>query len=192
MHNIMLDIETLGNKPNAALVAIGAVMFEPSTGELGAEFQAVISLDDAMKYGVADASTLKWWLKQSDDARHVFNDKNAVSTKDALLDFQDFLIPHCPWKSRTIWGNGATFDPVILGNAYETTQISVPWPFWGTRDVRTIVDIGRALFDFDPKKDMPFEGTPHSALDDAKHQAKYVSAIYQKINTAAALSKEAV
>ena len=34
---------------------------------------------------------------------------------------------------------------------------------------------------FDPKKDMPFTGTRHNALDDSKHQAKYVSAIYKRI-----------
>ncbi|EAW9850355.1 3'-5' exoribonuclease, partial [Salmonella enterica subsp. enterica serovar Kentucky] len=34
---------------------------------------------------------------------------------------------------------------------------------------------------FDPKRDMPFEGTRHNALDDAIHQAKYVSAIWKKL-----------
>ena len=40
--------------------------------------------------------------------------------------------------------------------------------------------MGKAI-SFDPKRDMPFEGTRHSALDDAIHQAKYVSAIWQKL-----------
>ncbi|EQA7358075.1 3'-5' exonuclease [Enterobacter hormaechei] len=48
------------------------------------------------------------------------------------------------------------------------------------RDVRTVVEMGKAI-SFDPKRDMPFEGTRHSALDDAIHQAKYVSAIWQKL-----------
>lgn len=34
---------------------------------------------------------------------------------------------------------------------------------------------------FDPKRDMPFKGTRHNALDDAIHQAKYVSAIWKKL-----------
>jgi hypothetical protein len=48
-------------------------------------------------------------------------------------------------------------------------------------DVRTIVELGRKLLNFDPKKDMPFKGEKHNALADAIHQAKYVSAIYQKL-----------
>ncbi|MCV5871650.1 3'-5' exoribonuclease domain-containing protein, partial [Escherichia coli] len=31
------------------------------------------------------------------------------------------------------------------------------------------------------KRDMPFKGTRHNALDDAIHQAKYVSAIWKKL-----------
>ena len=34
-----------------------------------------------------------------------------------------------------------------------------------------------------PKKDMPFVGVRHNALDDSIHQAKYVSAIIQKITS---------
>ncbi|EBY7638725.1 3'-5' exoribonuclease, partial [Salmonella enterica subsp. enterica serovar Enteritidis] len=30
-------------------------------------------------------------------------------------------------------------------------------------------------------RDMPFEGDMHNALADARHQAKYVSAIWQKL-----------
>ncbi|MEL5347214.1 3'-5' exoribonuclease, partial [Serratia nevei] len=48
------------------------------------------------------------------------------------------------------------------------------------RDVRTIVELGREV-DFDPKRDMPFDGQRHNALADAIHQAKYVSAIYQRL-----------
>ncbi|MCV5899978.1 3'-5' exoribonuclease, partial [Escherichia coli] len=34
---------------------------------------------------------------------------------------------------------------------------------------------------FAPKMDMPFDGERHNALADARHQAKYVSAIWQKL-----------
>ena len=32
-----------------------------------------------------------------------------------------------------------------------------------------------------PKRKMPFDGVAHNALADARHQAKYVSAIWQKL-----------
>ena len=39
MNNVMLDLETMGKGPSAAIVTIGAVFFDPMTGELGAEFE---------------------------------------------------------------------------------------------------------------------------------------------------------
>lgn len=35
MQHLMLDLETMGKKPNAPIVAIGAVLFSPRTGEIG-------------------------------------------------------------------------------------------------------------------------------------------------------------
>lgn len=181
MNDIMIDLETLGHSSNAAIVSIGAVQFNPLTGELGGEFECVIDIEDAEKYGKVDASTVKWWLKQSDDARALFQLQTAMTLQDGLLEFHDWLTANTQFKQRTVWGNGATFDPVVLANAYQATNLQLPWPYWGVRDVRTVVDIGRKIFNIDPKKDFPFEGVPHSALDDAKHQAKYVSAIYQRL-----------
>ena len=80
-----------------------------------------------------------------------------------------------------MWGNGAGFDNVIMRSAYQATNLVEPWLHWNDRDVRTIVDLGRTLLGFDPKKELPFEGVRHSALADAKHQARYVSAIYQRL-----------
>ena len=55
-----------------------------------------------------------------------------------------------------------------------------PEAYWNDHDVRTIVTLGRSI-GFDPKMDMPFDGERHNALADARHQAKYVSAIWQKL-----------
>ncbi|EOK2527909.1 3'-5' exonuclease [Escherichia coli] len=71
-------------------------------------------------------------------------------------------------------------DCVILRNSYSLTGQPVPWQWWNDRDVRTIVELGKVI-GFDPKRDMPFKGTRHNALDDAIHQAKYVSAIWKKL-----------
>ncbi|PAJ68762.1 hypothetical protein CJF42_26255 [Pseudoalteromonas sp. NBT06-2] len=118
---------------------------------------------------------------QSEDARAVFKDGGATELTTALHEFSEWISQIEKLKSRIIWGNGATFDNVILRNAYQACSLEVPWVFYNDRDVRTIVDLGRTLRNFNLKKDMPFTGTVHNALDDAKHQAKYVSAIYQAL-----------
>ncbi|HAU5802086.1 3'-5' exonuclease [Citrobacter freundii] len=45
MNNLMIDLETMGKKPNAPIVSIGAVFFDPQSGELGQEFYSAVNLD---------------------------------------------------------------------------------------------------------------------------------------------------
>lgn len=178
MKNVMLDLETMGNGSNAAIVSIGACFFDIKTGEIGDTFERVIYLPNSASHGQIDGDTVLWWLKQSDDARAKLDDPDAVSLAKALQEFSQFI----NLQKVSIWGNGASFDNVILSNAYKAVNQEPPWRFFNDRDVRTVVALGRELLGFDPKKDMPFDGTQHSALDDAKHQARYVSAIYQKLS----------
>lgn len=106
---------------------------------------------------------------------------DAMPITDALSELSHFIHRHAyNLKYMKVWGNGATFDNVILRGAYERAGRICPWEFWNDHDVRTIVTLGRSV-GFDPKRDMPFIGDVHNALADARHQAKYVSAIWQKI-----------
>lgn len=160
LNDVMLDIETTSQAPNAAIISIGAVFFNPITGNIGAEFYQVIDLEDAMQYGQVGASTLQWWMKQSDEARAIFNDKDTMPLKDALLELNDWLYQIEGYKNRIVWGNGATFDNVILSNAYTATKMTKPWHFSNDRDVRTVVDIGRRILNIDPKKQTNLKASP--------------------------------
>lgn len=173
MQHIMLDIETMGVKTNAAVMSIGACYFDPNTSEIGNKFHNQVNISSN---GVIDASTVIWWMKQNDKAREKFFDNEKADSIDVVLAR---LLTWVEPKSQ-VWGNGIAFDNVIVRTAFENFGGKTPWQHWNDRDVRTIVEIGRQL-GFDPKKDMPFEGVKHDALADAIHQAKYVSAIWQKI-----------
>ncbi|EKS2824161.1 3'-5' exonuclease [Vibrio cholerae] len=181
MKDLMIDLETMGNSSNAAIVAIGACFFEPSTGEIGATFSRIISLESSQKCGCIDASTVLWWMKQSSEARAVLNSPEAQNINLSLHEFREFV--NSGSRQPLVWGNGSSFDCVILKNTIIQClgEQYVPWQFWNERDVRTMVDLGKNLLGFDPKRDMPFEGIRHDALSDAVHQAKYVSAIYQRL-----------
>ena len=70
VNNVMLDLETMGLGPNAAIIAIGAVMFDPETMQLGSEFYRIINLESAVAAGgIMDAGTVMWWLEQGAAAR---------------------------------------------------------------------------------------------------------------------------
>ncbi len=179
-YHLMIDLETMGTNTNAPIVVIGAVFFDPQTGEIGPVFYIVISLTDAMNTGaVPDGGTIEWWLKQSSEARAaILTDQ--VKLKDALSRFREFINEYSDEKFVQVWGNGATFDNAILRTSYERLDIPCPWRYYNDRDVRTIVELGKTI-GFDARTAIPFEGVPHNALDDARHQAKYVSVIWQKL-----------
>ncbi|MBH2557173.1 3'-5' exonuclease [Serratia ureilytica] len=184
MKNLMLDLETLGKKPSAPILTIGAVLFDPRTGELGEQFYTAVDLQSVMAgKATPDADTIIWWMKQSSEARAAICVEGAPSLLSALYDLNKFIRANVANpRSLRVWGNGAVFDNVILRESYQRECVPLPWEWYNDRDVRTIVELGREV-GFDPKRDMPFDGEHHNALADAIHQAKYVSAIYQHLFT---------
>ncbi|MDR7942209.1 3'-5' exoribonuclease [Enterobacter soli] len=181
--HLMVDIEAFGKKADSPVVSIGAVFFDPSTGNTGSEFYKVISLESAMASGgIPDASTIIFWLKASPEARSELVMDDAIPLDDALLQLNEFIAENAANgpDSVQVWGNGATYDNVLLEASYDRTGIHCPWKFWNNRDVRTIVELGKAV-GCKPRDEIPFEGEPHKAISDALHQVKYVSAIWQRL-----------
>ncbi|MCH2697014.1 exonuclease [Citrobacter portucalensis] len=181
--HLMVDMETMGNSPDAPIVSIGAVFFDPSTGNTGAEFYRVVSLESSMSFGMKpDASTIQWWLKQSPEARSTILVDEAMGLLETLELLADFIAENAANGSHTVqlWGNGCSFDNVILRRAYALTDTPFAVPFWNDRDVRTMVELGKSV-GINPRYDIPFEGDMHNALSDARHQVKYVSAIWQRL-----------
>ena len=167
--DIMVDLETLGNGPNAAILSIGAVAFDLETMSENT-FERRISLESSMSHGKADASTIRFWMLQDKWAREaLFAEKGTVSLDEALREFSAWAATVSSINKRRIWGNGASFDNVILRAAYGATEIPAPWMYWNDRCFRTL----RSLY---PNFDLAFEGVKHSALDDAKHQVKHMHA----------------
>ncbi|EFW55075.1 enzyme; Degradation of DNA [Shigella boydii ATCC 9905] len=64
--HLMIDLETMGKNPDAPIISIDAIFFDPQTGDMGPEFSKTIDLETAG--GVIDRDTIKWWLKQSREA----------------------------------------------------------------------------------------------------------------------------
>lgn len=176
-HHLMIDLETMGTNPDAPINSIGGKFFDPETGEMGPEFSKAIDLETSG--GIIDRKTIKWWAKRSREAQSaIFTDE--IPLDDALLQLREFINENSGESFVQIWGNGANFDNVILRRSYERQGIPCPWRYYNDRDVRTIVELGNSI-GFDVRMAIPFEGVPHNALDDARHQAKQVSAIWQKL-----------
>jgi hypothetical protein len=167
--HVMLDLETLDSGSNAAVVSIGAVKFDPMGDELGETFYQVIDFESAMKFGRVNGKTLKWWLRQSKAARDAITIEEACQLDEALLGFNEWYGPD---PTTPVWGNGATFDNVIMSNAYLATGIDKPWGYMADRCFRTLKS---AIL---PPVNPPLRETVvHNALDDARHQALWLQKI---------------
>jgi exodeoxyribonuclease VIII len=171
--NIMIDLETLGTGHDAAIVSIGAVSFNKQ--DIISGFYVTVDVCDAIRYGAVSGDTVKWWMQQSDEARKVFNDPNAMTLPQALSEFVQWLGLFWNAHEFKIWGNGAAFDNVILANAFDKCDLSTPWEFWNDRCYRTI----RAQY---PDVVVEREGTHHNALDDARYQVKVLQEIMRQKN----------
>lgn len=168
--HVMVDLETLGNGSNSVIVAIGAVAFNEHT--VLSSFYRVVDAESCIEAGLRmDASTVMWWLKQEQAARDAIGQPG-----ESLTDVLALLNNWYP-KDACLWGNGATFDNVILDNAYRAIGVRPPWKYSKHRCFRTM----KALF---PLKDGPiFEGTEHNALHDAVYQANYLIEIAKAPNS---------
>ncbi|MBP6861331.1 MAG: 3'-5' exoribonuclease [Neisseriaceae bacterium] len=179
MNNLMIDIETLGTDHTAPILSIGAVFFDPEEGALGRTFYKVIDLISAAEHSIIDADTVKWWMRQSEEARAIFNQYEAVTLSEALNALSEFISENGDPNKIKVWGNGSNFDNTILRVNFDKVGISTPWKFYNDRDVRTIVDVTRSVTGVDVRKEFTLEGTVHNALDDALHQVKYVNHAYK-------------
>lgn len=172
--DIMLDLETLSSKPDAAICAIGACAFHTD---------GTVTLDEATRRrfylvvdarssqdcgGRLDASTVAWWMRQDDGARAIFADRAARHINIALSEFSTF----CQEFGREVrvWGNGASFDNVVLRQAYERNSLRAPWEFYNERCYRTLKNLR-------PDIVMNRSGIHHNALDDAISQARHAEQI---------------
>lgn len=163
--HVMLDLETMSTRPDAAILAIGAVKFD-LTG-LKDEFYEVVSLKSSMDLGLRiEAHSILWWMQQDDEARNAFK-RPVVSLPLALSSFDGFFTIG---RDPVIWGNGSDFDNVILANAYRVINKNPPWDYRNNRCYRS----ARNAYPNVLRQD---KGTKHNALDDARNQARHLLSI---------------
>lgn len=169
MTHIMLDLETWGTAPGSAIRSIGAVVFDPNSGEIGSKFYRNITDESCEHMGlVKDPRTVAWWAEQKPEAQAALLDKQ-VHIADALSAFTAF------WEKANgeqVWGHGASFDLVLLEAAYAAIMLDAPWKFWNIRCCRTVLATAN-------RKILRGEGIHHNALDDAIAQAKAVAAAFR-------------
>ena len=172
---LMTDIETMSTRPDAAIVTIGAVMFDPRgydteesiRGNKKRCFYAKASLQDNEHEGRhISADTVVWWLQQSPEAQASLFEGHIGTLRKMLTQFNLF-VDSLGVRPTRFYANDPDFDMVIVGDAMRQLKIMPAWKFWETRSVRTIKELAY------PEGDHPQigVGTAHDALDDSIRQA---------------------
>jgi hypothetical protein len=170
----MVDIETLSLQPNAVVLSIGAVRFDPHSDIVASHFNANVNAQPqiAAKRDV-DASTVGWWLSQSEQARNAVSSSLlglAPDPETVLRLLNDFV---CEEPDTRLWGYGATFDNAALRSLYNDFNVKPAWSYKHDRCARTIANLEAATTV--PK--LEFAGVKHNAYHDALNQARYVQHI---------------
>ena len=168
MRNLMVDIETLGVRSTSVILSIGAVEFDGQA--IGRGFHRRIDIQSCLDAGLTvDASTIEWWMTQSNEARAIFDIKG--DPLDRVLD--DFSRAF-DWDNKLIWCNGMNFDLPILDNAFHAVGLRTPWPYYNGRDYRTL----KNMFSKELVNSIRVEPVvAHDALDDARAQALTLQAL---------------
>lgn len=180
----VVDIETLDTAPTAIILSIGCVVVNVFTGQEVANFYEVIDQDFQIVQGrTSSESTLKWWQKQENKTawESIIHDGEMIELDDALNDFNEFLVNAFDGERIQIMGNGPEFDNVKIAHAMQQLDITPAWDHGGNQSLRTAVWMGRMLLGIDPKYTLELEQgeVKHHALHDARHEARYLYAIFQ-------------
>lgn len=175
----MVDLETFSSDHDAVITSIGAYCFDTLYPRVGERFYCVVDAQSCVDVGLKmSVSTVLWWLQQEQAARDALTKpvNPARPLSAALLAFSEWYT--CHGKGTKVWGNGATFDNVVLDSAYKATGLQRPWSYRDDACYRTL----KNMFPEVPLP--PSEGTKHNALDDAIWQAQHLAMIYRHLKLA--------
>jgi DNA polymerase III epsilon subunit-like protein len=178
--DIMIDLETLATSPDAAILTIGAVKFDPFGDELSEpnmdKFYVRVDLDSCDRLNLnVNEDTINWWASQSKEAQEeAFSPDNRIDIADAFNQLYKFC-----WGAKRVWSHGASFDVVICEHVFNKLQKAVPWSFWQVRCTRTLFDIG-----INPERPPVLK---HHALEDAWNQAVGVQNVFKKLRTSSGM-----
>jgi len=172
--HIMCDIETLGTKPRTVVLQCAMIRFDPHVQNTYEELledscTQYFNVQDQLNKGrVIDASTLDWWASGDHTTAPLRRGLQETGDVGAKLDAINRWLGTGRYK---LWGNGVSFDNVIMEALYYHYGREWKFKFWDYLDLRTI----KAMTDakkLEPPVGQGFKA--HDATCDAALQAYYV------------------
>jgi len=170
----MIDIETLGTKPNAVILSVGAIKFDPFNSNEphdGKHWRLDVDAQTEIDREVNE-DTLAWWAKQDPEIQEdAFGESGRTDVYQFMKELNGWLT-----GCEAVWCQGPQFDMVILENLFTQFNHHKGWAFWQIMDCRTIFN----MMPMDPRK--AIQQNLHSADADAYYQAVCVQQTYKHFN----------
>ena len=169
MLHAMIDLETLDTAVTSAVLSLGVALFNDDGLWPHHDLEVRFDLDEQLRGGrTVSASTIQWWMLQSEAARSAAFGKPARSVPVLRIEEVQRLLTGLLNGVDHVWCRGLAFDIAILDHMFASRQLRSPWKYSAVRDSRTILD--HIAPDALPKR----AGEAHNALDDARHEAACV------------------
>lgn len=182
--DIMVDIETLGNKTDSTIFQIAAVAFDIETGKHLQTFQRIADISSNKTLNVT-GDTLKWWLNTNKELLSDLLNQGQYSSEDLLIEFSNWMMSIVLHHDAYLWGNGILFDNKMIQHQLESIGITYPIFYRNDRDVRTIVELAShktGLTEKELRKKYYDSNTEaHNAAHDVANQIRLVTACYEEL-----------
>ena len=177
-YHVMIDIETLSTRMDAAVVSVGMCIFEPTVQIIcGATEWATLPEREAH----TDFETVRWWTQQTDSARNAafsIAESGRYTLPEMFNNMDDIIGVNTGRASNEcyFWGMPAQFDLGILEYWCKHYGIPTPWHYRKVMCARTLFNLAKI-----ESKDRVQPLIAHRAADDARAQAETVMLAMKKL-----------
>lgn len=180
MKDIMIDIETLGQREDAIILSIACIPFEWDIYydinhyiDSGIKINLNIQEQEQQKR-TTDKVTIDWWKKQDKNAIkcNITQPTNVQSVLIGLTQLTVFIKnSDYDFQNSYVWSRGNYFDFPKIEHIYRiSNNLPLPFNYWKIRDTRTFIDINnvdsqrKGLYDL--KEPLPNNFIHHDCLHD--------------------------
>lgn len=164
--HIVIDIETLGRRNDAAITQIGIVTADENFDVL----DRYLIQTEPKVWNTCERTftgeTLLWWIQQKNSPESN-KPTHIVHSYKYLVDKLYQIFNRYNTENTIVWTKGA-MDLFCIKDICEYLNMEAPWKFWQPRDIRTAKEF--------IKEWKTFENNNHNALDDALNQLRELKA----------------
>lgn len=137
--HIIIDIETLGRRNDAAITQVGII---PADENFNALDQYLIQVDPNI-WNTCDRTftgeTLLWWIQQTNSPVSKFPTQIVNNYKD-LIEKLNYIFRRYTTEDSILWTKGS-MDLCCLKDLCEYFNMDAHWKLWQPRDIRTTKEI---------------------------------------------------